>query len=268
MKKETLLDYLQNTHLPFIYVENTKTKDILLHKKQGELFPKLTKNEFFKNLLDCHVESMREKMKMNQSVTEKEKNLYIFHDFLGLSFSLMIFPTQNILILAGAYRTENYERLESTPFKNAEIKDFVKLSREMDKIHSTEAKNKYDQLYDEVLVCLYSKKQIDFMKMTIFLKKNIETKFSLQELADRFYATERTVQRTFLTYGGKNFSSYYLDLRMCCAKEMIEERKLTLKEISDKLGYGNFSSFSRAFKSHWGISPKKYSNSFANKKSY
>ncbi|SKA14542.1 Helix-turn-helix domain-containing protein [Pilibacter termitis] len=271
MREKTLINHLKKVDFPFVYVENIETNTVLLHKKQGKLFPKLTKNEFFKNLLDCHVEDMRKRITFSKKNTGQDsyrefhlktsvfgENFYIFHDFLGLSFCIMGFVPTNTLVLIGAYRTENYTRLKKIIFKNPELNQLVKLSTEMEKLPFLDVRKNYAQLRDEILTCLYNKRQVNFIKITSFLEKNITNTYSLPELSKRFFVTERTIQRYFHKYENMSFSKFYRGLKMNYAKEMIEKKKYDLKEISIQAGYKDFSSFSRKFKEHFGYSPKKY----------
>lgn len=46
--------------------------------------------------------------------------------------------------------------------------------------------------------------------------------------------------------------------RLKKAAEMLQEGNLSLSEISDKTGFSSYSYFSKSFKKHFGVSPKKY----------
>jgi AraC-like DNA-binding protein len=48
--------------------------------------------------------------------------------------------------------------------------------------------------------------------------------------------------------------------RLKCAAEKILENKQTLIDIAEQTGFNSYSYFSKAFKKHFGVSPKKYNS--------
>ena len=57
---------------------------------------------------------------------------------------------------------------------------------------------------------------------------------------------------------GQNVLDYSTDFRMERAKKLLSDPKLTLKEISQQVGYYNVSSFIRRFKQLNGVTPGDY----------
>ena len=57
---------------------------------------------------------------------------------------------------------------------------------------------------------------------------------------------------------GKSPNEYIIDLRLQLAKSLLENTKMSIKQISEKVGYSDQYFFSRLFKNHIGISPQKY----------
>ncbi|MGM9737636.1 MAG: response regulator [Candidatus Cryptobacteroides sp.] len=55
-------------------------------------------------------------------------------------------------------------------------------------------------------------------------------------------------------------NEYIRTIRLNRAKELIQEKKYSIGEISDKVGFSDQKYFSTAFKKHFGISPKKFEN--------
>ncbi len=72
--------------------------------------------------------------------------------------------------------------------------------------------------------------------------------------------TRRTL-RNRLRNEGTSFRSLLKDLRMELAQSYLNDRSYSITEISFLLGYADTSSFARAFRSWFGLSPSKYRQS-------
>ncbi|MCT4286167.1 AraC family transcriptional regulator [Elizabethkingia anophelis] len=66
------------------------------------------------------------------------------------------------------------------------------------------------------------------------------------------------LKRLFSQIFGNSIFSYYQDLRMKGAAALLREKKYSVSEVGYKLGFTNLGHFSRIFKQHIGMSPKKY----------
>lgn len=80
---------------------------------------------------------------------------------------------------------------------------------------------------------------------------------SIERCADKIGISVRTLQARLSTEGAR-FSELVEKQREGLAKAHLAQRQLTLDEIADRLGYGEQTSFGRAFKRWTGMTPQQY----------
>jgi len=80
---------------------------------------------------------------------------------------------------------------------------------------------------------------------------------TLTLVAEQINMSPRTLSRK-LKEEGYSFKSVLISVRENLALEYLNEEKLTVKQIANKLGYRDYSSFSHAFRSWTGFSPSEY----------
>jgi transcriptional regulator GlxA family with amidase domain len=79
----------------------------------------------------------------------------------------------------------------------------------------------------------------------------------IDEVAGRVATSPRQLQRIFADVAGIGFRSYLRRLRMSKAAELLATTPFPVKEIARRVGYGDASQFSKAFKRTYGISPSQ-----------
>lgn len=75
-------------------------------------------------------------------------------------------------------------------------------------------------------------------------------------VAEQLCVSPRTMNRRLKVYD-TSFSQLLLDCRMTLAKSMLIEHKLPIDEIAYRLGYHQPNSFFRAFRKHFGTTPRR-----------
>lgn len=80
---------------------------------------------------------------------------------------------------------------------------------------------------------------------------------TIERCAEKFGLSVRTVQSR-LAEGHTSFTGVVEELRLSLAKSHLEGSDATLDEIAEVLGYGEQTSFGRAFKRWTGMTPKQY----------
>jgi len=99
-----------------------------------------------------------------------------------------------------------------------------------------------------------------------WLEKHLQEAFLLANLAGYLAVSERTVSRRFKLATGETPLGYLQALRIDAAKRMLETTSLHVSVISERVGYGDLSTFRRLFKRQTGVSPRDYQQRFARRK--
>lgn len=91
-----------------------------------------------------------------------------------------------------------------------------------------------------------------------YIDTHISTMRDLAELADAMNYNYSYLSALFKKTTGNTLFSYYQEKKLEAARLLISEGSLKITEIAESLGYSSLYSFSRAFREHFGISPKQY----------
>lgn len=82
--------------------------------------------------------------------------------------------------------------------------------------------------------------------------------FSLKTMAGVFMMSDSSLSRYFKKQTGHNISDYITERRIAEAKRLLSETDLPIREIVERIGYFDVSSFSKKFKRETGVSPSDY----------
>lgn len=91
----------------------------------------------------------------------------------------------------------------------------------------------------------------------IYIEDNIEESLSLESVSNHFNISKFYFHRLFSAMTGYSFNNYLLSRRLNTSVNLIQNGKLSLTDIAYRLDFGTPSSFTRAFKRHYGIAPSK-----------
>ena len=94
-------------------------------------------------------------------------------------------------------------------------------------------------------------------RITAYVEKNYAAHITVDDLARQFYVSNSTVSHLFKQKMGVSVYRYITQRRLIAAKTLIG-RKLPLEEISRQVGFSDYSTFYRAFKQEYGISPRQF----------
>ncbi len=94
-------------------------------------------------------------------------------------------------------------------------------------------------------------------KAMAYIEENLSAKLTLSDVARQLYVSESTISQTFRNKMGVSFHQCLTQRRLIEAKRQIQEN-IPLEIVSQAVGFPDYSTFYRAFKKEYGISPRQY----------
>ncbi|MBA4685703.1 MAG: helix-turn-helix domain-containing protein [Candidatus Galacturonibacter soehngenii] len=91
-----------------------------------------------------------------------------------------------------------------------------------------------------------------------YIEKYYHKDISLDEVSKKVNISPYYFSKLFKEETGENFIEYLTNIRLKCAKELLQNTDMSMKEICGKIGYLDPNYFSRIFKKNIGISPTEY----------
>jgi AraC-like DNA-binding protein len=90
-----------------------------------------------------------------------------------------------------------------------------------------------------------------------YVEQHLSEKITLSDIAHHFFVSESTITQTFRRKIGVSFYRCVTQRRLIAAKTLIE-RGILMDSVAEQVGFTDYSSFFRAFKQEFGISPRQY----------
>ena len=90
-----------------------------------------------------------------------------------------------------------------------------------------------------------------------YIEAHLAEKITLSDIAKHLWVSQSTVTQTFRNKLGVSFYRCVTQRRLIAAKTLIIEGA-PLESVGQKVGYSDYSSFYRAFKQEFGISPRQF----------
>ncbi len=89
----------------------------------------------------------------------------------------------------------------------------------------------------------------------VYMKENIEEKFSIKQVAEHFHVTPGHLSKKFKEKMGLTPQKHLEVMRMNHASRLIKSNRLSVKEVAYRMGYDNPPHFIRSFKRVHGVTP-------------
>ena len=94
-----------------------------------------------------------------------------------------------------------------------------------------------------------------------YINQHLSEDLSISSLASRCFLSKYHLMRKFKAYTGYTLHQYILQKRLYMAKSMLSKGE-TMINISQRAGFNDYSTFVRAFKKEFGLSPRDYAKEF------
>lgn len=98
--------------------------------------------------------------------------------------------------------------------------------------------------------------------ITRYMQKHLSEDISLSVLAEEFHMNAQYISQLFKNEIGVGFLAYLTNIRMEKAKKLLLATSLSVAEIAEQSGYGDYRVFTKAFKKAEGITPSQYRREF------
>ena len=95
-------------------------------------------------------------------------------------------------------------------------------------------------------------------EMCEYMRKSLYGRLTLSDLCENFHFSRSFLCDVFKKHVGCAPIDYYLELKLTEAKRLLREDGLSVKEISERLGFESTEYFSRYFKKRVGHSPRDF----------
>lgn len=98
--------------------------------------------------------------------------------------------------------------------------------------------------------------------ITRYLQEHLAEEVSLSVLAEEFHLNPQYISQLFKNEIGVGFLTYLTNIRIEKAKKLLLSTSLSVAEIAEKSGYGDYRVFTKVFKKSEGITPSQYRRDF------
>lgn len=103
------------------------------------------------------------------------------------------------------------------------------------------------------------------LSITRYLQAHLSEEISLAILAEEFHLNAQYISQLFKSEIGVGFLAYLTNIRMEHAKKLLLTTALSIAEVSEQSGYGDYRVFTKVFKKSEGVTPSQYRRDFLEK---
>ena len=96
-----------------------------------------------------------------------------------------------------------------------------------------------------------------------YINSNLENDLSIDTIASEFFISKYYLMRKFKNQIGSSIHNYVVQKRLILARSLISDG-LSVSSVCSRCGFNDYSSFVRAFKKVYGVSPSNYNPTIHN----
>lgn len=97
-------------------------------------------------------------------------------------------------------------------------------------------------------------------EILLFMQEHFQEDIVPETVAKHFNISTSHFMRIIKQHTGLTFTQYLNSYRLACSAKLLEDKSLTILEISEQCGFTNISYFNRLFKKKYALSPSGYRN--------
>lgn len=105
---------------------------------------------------------------------------------------------------------------------------------------------------------LQQKRDDEILSVITYLKSNLHKKITISDLTKEFHKNRTDLSKEFIAYTGETIVQFLNKTRIDMAATLLRDTLIPILEIMERVGFQDYSYFSRTFKKEKGISPKHY----------
>lgn len=94
-------------------------------------------------------------------------------------------------------------------------------------------------------------------KIMNYINANLQSPLSIEDLSYEFELSKHYLMRKFKKQTGHSIHNYIIQKRLIYALELMKDNSC-MYQVAEESGFNEYSTFVRAFKKNYGLSPKKY----------
>ena len=97
-----------------------------------------------------------------------------------------------------------------------------------------------------------------FEEAALIVEAEYGSDLGLDDVARRVASSRRQLQRAYAEIGQTTFREHLTKVRMERAAELLATRRLTVREVAQRVGYRQPAQFAKAFRRHQGLAPSAF----------
>ena len=184
-------------------------------------------------------------------------NIPIINGLKVIQLSRVIYPSMAFVIVSG-YDDFSYCR----EALRLQITDYILKPVNYEELGSCIDRLKISLYNNEVKEKPVVKKERVITGITKYMQEHLSEDVSLHILSEEFHLNSQYISQLFKNEIGVNFLTYLTNIRMEHAKKLLLSTSLSIAEVSEQSGYGDYRVFTKVFKKSEGITQSQYRRDF------